>query len=431
MYDNQIKWEELEKKIINYRRDFHKYAETGWTEFRTASRAAAYLDKLGYDIKYGREVFEEESRMGLPGEEDLEKHYQRAIKQGAEEEYVHKMKGGFTGVVAELDNGAGPVIAFRFDMDAVDLTESNDKDHLPFKEGFASVNENAMHACGHDGHTSIGLGLAEVLMDNREKFSGRIKLIFQPAEEGVRGAKSMAESGIVDDVNYIFGLHLGLEADSGGELFPGSEGFLATSKFDAFFSGKPAHAGAQPEEGKNALLAAANAAMNLHAISRNSKGVTRINVGKMKAGSGRNVIASDAHLVIESRGASSELNNYIYDNAIRILESSAHMYDLQIEVKAMGGAESGESDEELIEAVKNAALNIKVFEKVHNEKMNLGGSEDFTYFLQRVKQRGGKGCYIALGTDLKGGHHTREFDIGEQDLIKGVKLLSALIIELS
>ena len=235
MFADQKKWDELENKIISYRRDFHQYAETGWTEFRTASRVAAYLDDLGYDIKYGREVFDNESRMGLPDEGYLEKHYQRAIKQGAEEEYARHMKGGFTGVVAELDNGAGPVTAFRFDMDAVDLMESTDKDHFPFREGFASVNENAMHACGHDGHTAIGLGLAEVLINNRDKFSGKIKLIFQPAEEGVRGAKSMAKSGIIDDVDLIFGLHLGLKADSGGELFPGSSGFLATSKFDAFF----------------------------------------------------------------------------------------------------------------------------------------------------------------------------------------------------
>ncbi len=292
---------ELENKIINYRRDFHKYAESGWTEFRTAAKVAETLDDLGFDLQLGQEVVDQEARMGVPDQEELAKHYQRAKDQGASQKYLKEFKGGFTGVVATLENGEGSTIGFRFDMDAVEMNESSSKEHRPVKEGFASINENAAHACGHDGHTAIGLGLAEVLMKNKSKINGKIKLIFQPAEEGVRGAKSIVASGVLNDIDYLYGLHLGLGVES-GKAHPGATGFLATSKFDAIFTGQPAHAGGNPEKGKNSLLAAATAVNNLYGIARHSQGPTRINVGQLNAGTGRNVIPDRARLVIETRG---------------------------------------------------------------------------------------------------------------------------------
>lgn len=420
----------LEDKLISYRRDFHKYPEPGWTEFRTASKVAARLNKLGYETKVGREVVAQNQRMGVPSEELLEKEYQRAKKQGADPEYLEKIKGGYTGVVGILKNGKGPTTAFRFDMDAVEVDENSSDEHRPVKKNFASENPGAMHACGHDGHTAIGLILAELLMEIKDQFSGTIKLIFQPGEEGLRGARSMAETGIVDDVDYLFGLHLGMAADSCGEIYAGTEGFLASSKFDAYFKGVPSHAGASPETGKNALLAAANAVTNLYAIPRHSKGVTRINVGKLNAGSGRNVIADKAHLVIETRGEKSELNDYMYKNAQQILKNSAEMYDVDLEVKAMGGAGSGNSDDQLITKIMEVAEKSAEFSTV-NRMTELGGSEDFTVFMQRVQANGGLVSYMVLGTELAGAHHTAEFDINEKSLLKGVKLLAALVLDIN
>jgi aminobenzoyl-glutamate utilization protein A len=295
--------DKIENKIIDYRRDFHKYPESGWTEFRTASIIAGKLKKLGYEVKVGKEVMNTDNMMGLPDDEILEENYKRALAQGADSEYVEKLKGGFTAVVGILDNGDGPTIGMRFDMDAVDVDESKLENHFPYKEGFVSVNEDVMHACGHDGHTAIGLGIAEVLMEIKDSIKGKVKLIFQPAEEGVRGAKAIATSGILDDVDYMIGGHLGIKENSSGELYCGLGGFLATSKFDAYFTGVSTHAGGTPEKGKNALLAAATATINLNAIPRHSEGATRINVGKLTAGTGRNVIPARAHMMIEIRGA--------------------------------------------------------------------------------------------------------------------------------
>ncbi len=419
---------ELKKKTIQYRRDFHKFAESGWTEFRTAAKVAEFLDNLGFNLKLGKEVIDKESRMGVPDEDTLEKHYQRAKDQGANQKYLKEFKGGFTGIVATLENGEGPTIAFRFDMDAVEMTESDSEEHRPVLEGFVSENENAAHACGHDGHTAIGLGLAEVLVNNRDKISGKIKLIFQPAEEGVRGAKSIVEKGILDDVDYLYGLHLGLNIDS-GKVYPGATGFLATSKFDAMFKGEPAHAGGSPEAGKNSMLAASNAVNNLYAISRHSGGTTRVNVGKLEAGTGRNVIPDRAKLVIETRGSTSELNQYMYDQAVRVLQGSADIYQQELKIKAMGGAKSAESDEELMKRVYEIAGKSKDIDYVDEKAINMGGSEDFTYMMERVQANAGQATYIILGSEIASSHHTAEFDINEADLARGVNLLANIVLE--
>lgn len=422
---------DLEKKLIRYRRDFHKYAESGWTEFRTASIVAERLDELGYQVKIGKEIIDDESRMGVPPEKELEKHYERAEKQGASKKYLEKLRDGFTGVMGVLKNGEDPTTAFRFDLDAVEIEESESEDHLPTKKNFASVNENAMHSCGHDGHTAIGLGTAEVLMEIKNSLSGTIKLIFQPAEEGVRGAKSMMEAGIVDDVDYLFGLHLGGSSISSGEIYPGREGFLATTKFDVHLEGTPSHAGGKPEGGKNALLGAANAIYNLYAISRHSDGPTRINVGTIEAGSGRNVIPDKAKLKVETRGETTELENYMYDRAHTIIEKASEMYELEYKIEKMGEAESASSDKELAEIVKSVAEKFNDFEEVKEEMSEGGGSEDFTYFMKKVQDQDGLATFIRLGTERIGEAHTKNFDFNEDDLRRGVKLLTGLAYKMN
>lgn len=420
----------IESKIIENRRDFHKYAESAWTEFRTASIIAGKLKELGYKVKIGKEVMNEEDRMGVPDKEILDRHYKRAVEQGADKEFIEKVKDGFTGLVGILDAGEGPTVALRFDIDAVDVSESNSEEHFPYKEGFSSINENVMHSCGHDGHVAIGLGVAEAIMEIKDNIQGKIKLIFQPAEEGVRGAKSISTSGILDDVDYILGGHIGIKNDSSGELYCGTGGFLATSKFDAYFTGVATHAGGSPEKGKNALLAGANAALNLHAVPRHSVGTTRINVGKLSAGTGRNVIPANAHMMIETRGDTSEINEYMKEQAIRILEASANMYDVKLMIREMGGAESADSDKELIDKVEEIGKKIKEITKIINERTSLGGSEDYSYMMKRVQSHGGKGVYMIFGSNIKASHHNEKFDFDEKDLKNGVKVLSILTYDL-
>lgn len=180
---------QLLPEMTQWRRDLHHYAESGWVEFRTASKVAEQLHQLGYDLTLGRDAVDADSRMGLPDEVTLANAFQRAREQGAPEPWLSAFEGGFTGIVATLDTGRpGPTLAFRVDMDALDLNEDTDGHHRPFREDFASCNPGMMHACGHDGHTAIGLGLAHVLKQYADRLHGVIKLIFQPAEEGTRGA---------------------------------------------------------------------------------------------------------------------------------------------------------------------------------------------------------------------------------------------------
>lgn len=134
-------------------------------------------------------------------------------------------------------------MAFRVDMDALDLSEEQDVSHRPYRDGFASCNAGMMHACGHDGHTAIGLGLAHTLKQFESGLHGVIKLIFQPAEEGTRGARAMVDAGVVDDVDYFTAVHIGTGVPA-GTVVCGSDNFMATTKFDAHFTGIAAHAGA-------------------------------------------------------------------------------------------------------------------------------------------------------------------------------------------
>jgi len=420
----------LQAKTIERRRDFHRYAEAAWTEFRTAAAVADALTSLGYKVQVGDEVVAAEAMMGVPTGKELQHHMERAVEQGANPAWVEKMRGGKTGVVGILQfSKPGPTVALRFDMDANDVTETEDAKHRPFHESFASVNKGVMHACGHDGHTAVGLTVAEILANLKDELSGRVKLIFQPAEEGVRGAKAMMVKGVVDDVDAILGMHFGVNLRQTGQVACRTEGFLATTKLDAEFTGVPAHAGAAPETGRNALLAAAAAALNLHAISRHSQGASRINVGVLNAGSGRNVIPAKALLKLETRGATSAINQYVYNEAVRIIEAAAAMYDVKLAVTEMGGAAGCENDPELVERVRQVAERLSLFTSILPTG-NIGGSEDCTYLMERVQQRGGKAAYIMVGTELAAGHHDDRFDFNEDALLLGAALLACAAVDL-
>ena len=352
----------LKEKTIVRRRDFHKHAEAAWTEFRTASIVAKTLQGLGFRALVGEEVVDGSAMMGVPAPAELERQVERALAQGGDKGWVEKMRGGKTGVVGVMKFAKpGPTVALRVDMDANDLVESDDPKHRPAREGFASVNKGAMHACGHDGHTAMGLGVAEVLAGLKDQLAGTIKLIFQPAEEGVRGAKAMMARGVVDDVKYIVGAHLGVNLKKTGQVACRTEGFLATTKFDAVFTGVPAHAGGAPETGRNALLAAATATLSLHAISRHSQGVSRVNVGVIQGGTGRNVIPATAIIKVETRGATTAINEYVYAEAVRIVEAAAAMQGVKVVLQLMGGAAGCDNDPALVERIRQVAERQRLF----------------------------------------------------------------------
>ena len=408
----RIAVKDLEDKVIAYRRDFHKYPESGWTEFRTASKIIEKLKELGFTVKIGAEANKKEAMMGVPTEEELAKHMERAINQGANPELVKAMEGGMTGVVADLKCGEGPTVALRFDMDANDINEAQDEKHRPYSEEFASQNPGVMHACGHDGHAAMGLGVAEILAGMKDDLKGTIRLIFEPGEEGSRGARAMVEAGAVDGVDYILGAHLGFKANKTGQLICGTGEFLATTKLDVTYTGVPAHAGAAPHEGRNALLAAASATLNLHAISRHGAGASRITVGVLNAGQGRNVIPPNAVFKMETRGITSEIDEYMAREARRIIEHTAKMYEVDYEIKLVGGTKSGESSPEMIQRIRKVAEEMGTFTEII-DYASFGATEDFSHFMTVVQNNGGIGSYIMIGSDLAAGHHDFYFDFDE------------------
>lgn len=424
------KAEAVTPEMISLRRDFHKHAETGWLEMRTASIIARKLTDLGYEVLIGEQVCKKDERMGVPSDEILEKAYTRAIEQGADPEFVKATRGGMTGVIGILRCGEGPTVGMRFDIDALGVNESEDEDHFPFKEGFASVNAGSMHACGHDGHAASGLGVAAVLMQIKEHLHGTIKLIFQPGEEGLRGAKSIVANGYLDDVDYLFGSHTTDTGVEGSDITPGSYGCLASFKYDVTFRGFASHAGGHPQLGKNALLAAATAVTNLYAIPRHGAGATRINVGRLIAGSGRNVIADEAFMEMEVRGDTTEINEFVDRYAMRILENSAAMHGCTVEVKLMGAAESLDSDTPLCKRIADVCsghLGMKVSE---NLTIKLGGSEDFSYMINRVQSHGGQASFMRVRSPLAGKAHNRKFDFDESYLTKAVKAFCGMAYDL-
>ena len=424
-----VEAEGLEKELIACRRDLHKHAESGWFEMRTSSLIARKLTDLGYEVLVGEDVCLREARMGVPPEEKLAAHYELAKSWGADEEFLPAARGGMTGVIGILDCGEGPTVALRFDIDALGVIESEEADHKPAAEGFASINPGSMHACGHDGHATIGLGVAKVLMEIKDQLHGKIKLIFQPAEEGVRGAKSIVEKGHLDGVDYFIGSHImNYPADPTAQIIGGTKDSLATCKYDVVYRGLAAHAGGSPHLGKNALQAAAAAVLNLYAIPRHGKGNSQINVGKLHAGSGRNVIADEAKMEIEVRGATTEINNYMCQKAENVLRCCAEMYGCEMEMKLMGAAEAVIADYEMAERIGASCRNVGL--KVVEGVVTVGGSEDISYMINRVMEQGGHATMFRELTQSPAPAHNRKFDFLEDAMVNGVKAFCASVYDI-
>ncbi|WP_432354273.1 amidohydrolase [Sporosarcina sp. A2] len=413
----------IEEKLTAWRRDLHRYPEQGFLEMRTASKVAAEVTRLGFAVRLAEDVMAVHEMMGTPPLKTLVDHYKWAMENGAEPEFIEHFASGCTGVVADWDTGRpGPVTVFRVDMDALPIQESFDEDHVPDQLGFRSVNEGSMHACGHDAHTAIGIGLATLVAEDPEAMNGIIRIVFQPAEEGTRGAKSMTEAGVVDDADFFIASHIGTGVPH-GEFVAAANGFMATTKMDVTFQGRASHAGAQPEEGRNALLAAASATVNLHAISRHSGGESRVNVGELQGGGGRNVIADTATMKLETRGQTSEVNDFIRSQAENVLRGAAVMYDVECTIDVVGEAISCKCSEGLAAMVGSVAKETMGITKVHNADNASAGSEDATYFMQRVKENKGQATYCIFGTELAAGHHNERFDIKEDTLPVAVDVL--------
>ena len=368
-------------KVVEMRRDIHRHPELSGEEERTASRVADALSSLGVEF-----------RDGVGG-------------------------NGVVGLIRGA-RGAGRVCALRADMDALPMPEQTG---LPF----SSASEGVMHACGHDAHTAMGLMLARVLMEEKDELCGKVLIIFQPAEEGVRGAPAMVDRGILLDVDALVAIHIGGGIPS-GTVTTGCHGFLCTTKFDVTYTGVSTHAAGSPQEGRNALLAAATAALNLHAIAPHSDGRTRINVGVLNAGTGRNVIPGFAYMKAETRGDNDDVAAYVYDRAMAVVKGSAEVYGVRCEVVRTGAAISADSNFVLREIIRDALQGIPGITNLQMDGDALG-SDDATWMMRAVQDRGGVATYMRLGSHTGVGHHNDHFDVDEATLVTGVRCLEAIV----
>ncbi len=414
-------------QLISIRRTLHTLPEEGWSEFNTTALVVKYLREYGYEVLMGSKVINPEHCLGR-NPAVVSAGLKLARERGVDEALLAEMEE-LTGCVGILDTGRpGPTLAIRFDIDCVPVTESQSPEHLPTREGFCSTRPGLMHACGHDAHTSTGLAVAHWFADHADEMCGKIKILFQPAEEGVRGAAGMAASGIVDDADYFLAAHIGMMCKD-GEVSVDPYGFLCTTKLDVTFTGRPAHAGVEPNAGRNAMAAACSAFVQLLGIARHGSGMTRINVGQLVAGAGRNVIPSHAVMKMEVRGETAEINQYMYDASLAIIQGCAISQGCEYKVEKMGEAVDLKNDAELETVLRNAASKIEGV-KVCDTPRNFGGSEDATILARRVQAHGGKAAFFVIGTDLPSGHHTASFDVKESSLMTGLALWTNAIKDL-
>ncbi|MFC7319694.1 amidohydrolase [Halobacillus campisalis] len=410
----------IQPKLTEWRRHFHKNPELGFMEYRTTCTIGKELEQLGFKVYAGKDALDSKSRYGVPSLSDLENQEQQAKDSGIDTEWAEKMHGGHTGLVAVWDTQKpGTHAAFRFDIDALPIEEAEDEHHFPFQHNFTSNEKGVMHACGHDGHTTIGLGLAHYIASHHNELNGKFTLLFQPAEEGGRGAKAMTDKGWLDGVDTFYSGHIGIHSLPVGTVAASTKGFLASSKLNVQFKGQSSHAGMKPEDGRNALLAAATAAVQLYTIPRHSDGVSRINVGKLIAGNGRNIISDRGYLELETRGETQAINRFMQKEAKRMIEAAASMHDTKAEIEFVGETEEMVCDEDLVPFITEVVQPSSFIKEVQPVAF-VSGSEDASFMMNAVQTQGGQATYMLFGTQLPDNHHSPAFDFEEDVLTVAV-----------
>jgi hippurate hydrolase len=357
-------------RMVAIRRDLHRHPELSWQETRTAERVSDALASLGILFR--------------------------------------RVAG--TGIVADLPGPDGvPRIALRADMDALPIHEETE---LPF----ASIHEGVMHACGHDGHTSMLLGAAELLAGD-DQLPAPVRLIFQPAEELGAGAKAMVEAGAVDGVAMIFGGHLDRHYQTGSLVVTEGVVNASTDSFRICITGQGAHA-ARPHEAIDAVVVGSLIVMAIQTIvSRevNPAHPSVITVGRFQAGTASNVIAGQAELEGTIRSQDPEVRTHLRNSIRRIAESSAKLHDAGVTVEVTEGTPSLRNTPEMASVAREAASRVVGQRGVCELTYANMGAEDFSCYLERVP-----GCYIRFGAQVPGREgypaHSSKFDFDEEAL---------------
>ena len=374
--------QKISEHIYSYRRDFHQYPELSFQEYRTAETISKHLESFGIE---------------------------------------HRTEVGKTGVVGEIVFGDGPTIALRADMDALPIQEVGD---LKYK----SKNEGVMHACGHDGHMAILLGAANALSKNKKLKKGKVRFIFQPAEEGAGGARYMIKDGCLDQVDEIYGLHLWNYQPVGEIGVKNGPIMAAADMFDIIIKGKGGH-GATPQGTVDAIVVASNLITMLQTIvSRNTNPLdnTVVTIGEINGGQNFNVIADEVRLTGTTRAYTENNRNMIKKRMQDIIDGVSKSFGAEIVLKYKEGYPPTVNHEDPTKLVLEASSMV-VGKGADYPYLSMGG-EDFSYYLQKVP-----GCFFFVGSApdknniLSTPHHCSHFDIDERSLLIGASVYVNLI----
>lgn len=373
----------LFKQIVSFRRAVHAEPELSWHEHKTADRIAAFLDELG--ISYRRGVAGTGIVAELPGEHDL------------------------------------PYIALRADMDALPIQEETG---LPF----ASQVRGVMHACGHDGHSSMLLGAAALLVREKHR-PAPIRFLFQPAEETGNGAKAMIEDGVLDNVALIFGGHLDRHFPAGTVAVTDGPVNASSDQFHISIRGQGGHA-ARPHEAIDSVVVGSLLVMALQTIvSRevNPAHPSVVTVGHFTAGAAPNVIASTAQLDGSIRAQEQSVRASLQQSIKRIAHSIGELHNAQIDVTIDLGTPPLSNPPDVAELAREAVRESQGESALRKlEIANMGG-EDFAYYMEKIP-----GCYVRFGSVLAGKEgfpaHSSRFDFDEQALHVGATYFHAVAL---
>ena len=372
----------IKDEIYAIRRHFHRYPELSFKEFNTAETISQHLNNLGVS---------------------------------------HKKGVGKTGIVGEINFGPGPTIALRADMDALPIQEENNLD-------YKSLNDGVMHACGHDGHMAILLGAANALSKNSKLKKGTVRFIFQPAEEGLGGAKYMIEDGCLDKVDEIYGLHLWNYQLYGEVGIKDGPVMASADLFDIEVSGKGGH-GATPQGTVDAIVVASNLVTMLQTIvSRNTNPLesTVLSIGKIKGGHNFNIISDKVHMSGTTRAYTEENRTMIKQRMKEVIEGVSKSFGADIKLNYKDGYPPTVNHSSQVEKVLEAASSV-VASGAKNPYLSMGG-EDFSYYLQNKP-----GCFFFVGSApneneiLSTPHHCSHFNIDERALLVGASVYVNLI----
>lgn len=391
----------IEKKVIDWRRHFHQNPELSNREFKTAEVIAAHLKSLGLEVQTG---------------------------------VAH------TGVVGILKGKhPGKVLALRADIDALPVEERND---LPFKSTvkstFMDTPVGVMHACGHDTHTAILMGAAELLSQHKDQIHGTIKFVFQPAEEGpppgeVGGASLMVKEGVLKnpDVDVIVGLHINSQTPVGMIRYKPGGTMAAAQRFVLKINGKQTH-GSQPWAGVDPILIAAKVIDAYQTIISRESDLTNeaavISVGKITSGVRFNIIPESLEMIGTVRTLDFEMQRHINQRMHELAKGIAEAYGGTAELEIQDFTSITNNDPGLVNALLPTLERVAGKDQVVLSKATTG-AEDFSYFQEEVP-----GFYFFLGGMTPGStgsfpHHTPDFKIDESGLLLGVKAMTEISLD--